>query len=273
MAGERLASTDVVREFGVPGDRGWAVRDETTGDIASGRKLTALVQFSARYVEEPVEGSTPAVAVTFPDGSTRRSDRSGMDEALSHAIGRPVTLWPRVPAGDLEHYRRTERFDEQEQRRQLALLPDDPMPDYAASPPEVHDILVDYVSPPGTYFDAVELSLVTSTSLASLGALAPDSVLDTRRFRQNLVVDTGAALSGFPEAGWVGSRVRIGDLVARVVMPISRCAMVTLPQADLPRDRSLMRTLVKATGMDLGVYLKVVEPGRVNEGDPIELLA
>jgi hypothetical protein len=45
-----------------------------------------------------------------------------------------------------------------------------------------------------------------------------------------------------------------------------------MPHAGLPRERSLLRTLVRETGMDFGVYLAIVEPGPVEVGDSVELL-
>ena len=42
--------------------------------------------------------------------------------------------------------------------------------------------------------------------------------------------------------------------------------------ADLPEDRSIMRTLVKQHHQELGAYANVVEPGTVRIGDRLELL-
>lgn len=273
MRGERRHDVEVIHKYGIPGDRGWAIRNERSGEIQGAKKIGDLVRFAARYLDEPVGDGTPAVAIELPDGRTVRSDDPSVNELLSQVLDRPVTLWPRQPDDQLEHYRRREALDEPEIRRQLALLPDDPLPDYSTyTSPERLAQLTEFVAPLGTYFDGYELHLVTSASLATLAASSPDSVLDVRRFRPNIVVTTSPDIGGYPEVGWCGRRLRIGGVVAHVARPMSRCSMVTLPQADLPRDRSLMRTLVRETAMDFGAALDVIEPGPIVDGDVVELI-
>lgn len=270
MRGDRVQSTPVTGRWGVPGDRGWVVRDEDAAEIRSAKKLPILLQFHARYLAEPRGASTPALELTFPGGTTMRSDHPDIHSALSDAVGRKVTLWSRRPADDDEHYRRG-RITEADVRAQLDLGPEDPLPDFATLPEELLVELADYATPRGTYFDALPLSLLTTTSLTSLQDTVPDAAIDPRRFRKNLIVDTGDAGSGFPEFDWVGRRLHIGEVVCEVVMPISRCVMVGLPQDDLPHDRGILRSLARNSGTDLGVYLRVVTPGTVHEGDMVSL--
>jgi len=273
MRGERLDSTDVVATYGIPGDRGWAVRDETVGEIRGAKKIGALVQLAARYIEEPSGASTPPVEIDLGDGTTVTSDDPAVAEVLSARLGRPVTLWPRRPAEDRDHYRRVELPDEDEFRRQLGLLPGEPTPDWSTmAPPEMMAELIEYVGPRGTYFDSFQLHVLTTTSIATLAAGTPGASMDIRRFRPNVVVDTGSEPRGFPEIDWCGRHLRIGTVVAEVIQPVSRCVMVTLPQDDLPVERRILRTLVRETKMDFGIGLTVVEPGHIAEGDPVELL-
>jgi MOSC domain-containing protein YiiM len=42
-------------------------------------------------------------------------------------------------------------------------------------------------------------------------------------------------------------------------------------QADLPRDPSVLRTIVREANQCLGVYASVIEAGNVGTGDPVEL--
>ncbi len=42
--------------------------------------------------------------------------------------------------------------------------------------------------------------------------------------------------------------------------------------ADLPKDPGIMRSLVKQTGGNLGVYAKIEAPATIRVGDAIELL-
>jgi len=272
MGGEALERAEVIPTYGIPGDRGWALRDEQAGEIRGAKKLHSLVQFQVRYLTEPAGDSAPPIEITFPDGRVTTSDDPQINELLSAELGKPVTLWSRQPADNLDHYRRVVVNDEAEYRAQLALLPDEPIPDYSAIPPEVTAQLYQYTSPPGTYFDAFSLSMITTASMDALGAASPGSVIGSRRFRQNIVAQTNAEISGFVDPTWVGRELRIGTMRATVLAPISRCVMVTLPQDDLPQDRSLMRTLVKHTGQDLGIYLTLTQPGTIRTGDAIELI-
>jgi hypothetical protein len=142
---------------------------------------------------------------------------------------------------------------------------DEPLPNIGAFPPD----LLQYESPPGTYFDAFPLLLVTDATLQRLAELAPGSRIDVRRFRPNLVVETGAG-PGFVEAGWLGARVRVGSALLEVTMACPRCVMITHGFADLPRDPGLMRAVVREADQCVGVYASVREPGHVREGDGVE---
>ncbi|HEY6120033.1 MAG TPA: MOSC N-terminal beta barrel domain-containing protein, partial [Pyrinomonadaceae bacterium] len=94
MAGETLEACSL-GPLGIPGDRGWALRDETTGEITNGKRIPALMQCSAKYMEGPSEDYIPPVEITFPDGSKLRSDDGDVNARLSEFFEREVTLWPR----------------------------------------------------------------------------------------------------------------------------------------------------------------------------------
>ena len=269
MAGERLAETSV-GERGLPGDRGWAVRDEERGGIRGAKKIPELMRCAARYLEPPTAARAGDVEMRLPDGSTVRSDAADAHERLSTVLGHRVTLWPLQPADQLDHYRRgapTHDDLEQELRATFALEPDEPLPDLSGLPPEIYE----FESPPGTYFDAFPLLLLTQSSLARLAELAPASRIDVRRFRPNFVLSVPGE-SGFAETAWPGKRLRIGGMVAEVTIDCMRCVMTTLPFDDLPKDPGIMRTLVREAKHCLGAYARVAEPGAVKVGDPIELL-
>jgi uncharacterized protein YcbX len=271
VRGEQIDCADVQADYGVPGDRGWAVREESVGEIRSAKKIPTLLQFAARYVDEPSGAATPTVEITLPDGTRVRSDEPDVHARLSAALERDVTLWPRVAPEDTAHYQRHESIDLDEMRRQYGLEPDEPLP-VSTSPPERNAHLRQYVSPFGTYFDAYELHLLSTTSINGLRARFPDAGVDVRRYRPNMLIDTGDASDDHPEFAWVGRRVRIGGLVIEVVRPMQRCSMIVHAQADLPRDRTVLRALVRETGHTLGVAAEVIEPGPVAVGDIVELL-
>lgn len=160
MLGETLAEARV-GELGIPGDRAWAIRDEQRGGIQGGKKLPGLMGCAARYLEPPGSGPAPAPEISLPDGARFLASDPDAAQRIGAAIGRELTLWPIVPAENLEHYRRSapDHPDlQQELRAIFGREPGEPLPDIGRLPPE---ILVN-ASPPGTYFDAFPLLLLSA---------------------------------------------------------------------------------------------------------------
>ena len=273
MAGERIESAEL-GALGIPGDRAWAVRDEKRGGIRGAKKIPLLMKCSARYRDASgtadIERTIPDISL--PDGTTIRADDSAAASRISAAVGTAVTLWPRRPAEDLDHYRRglPDHEDvETEWREVFGRQADEPLPDFSIFPPE----LFEYESPPGTYFDAFPLLLLTDASLRRLQELAPSSKVDLRRFRPNLLIATdGSGGAEFPEMEWAGRRLAVGDAILEVTVPCPRCVMITHPVDELPRDTSLMRTVVQKAAQNVGIYAKVEKPGIVRPNDTVRLL-
>ena len=257
MQGESLPGAAIATN-GIAGDRGWAVRDEKRGGIRGAKKIGGLMNLAARYRSEPsVDAPPPPIEIDLGDGQTVSSDGPDVNARLS---------------GALDHYRRgagdTDDLDA-ELRSIFSREPDEPLPDLSVFPTEIFE----FESPPGTYFDALPILVITRQSLASLAALAPDSRIDVRRFRPNIVID--AADDGdtpWPELGWMGRTVRVGPVELDVVAPCPRCVMITRAFADLPQDRGLMRTVVRDADQVLGVYATVRTPGNIQTGDAFTLI-
>ncbi len=266
MAGERLARC-AVGPLGVLGDRGWALRDEMAGEIRGAKKLGALMLCAARYLAEPTADTIPPAEMRLPDGTTVRTDDPTAAARLTELLGRRVTVWPRRPPTDREHYRRAAPDTPDmlaELREIFGRLEDEPLPDLSVFPPEI----MEFTSPLGTYFDAAPVHVLTTASLAALGG---GERFDVRRFRPNVLIETEAGARGLVEAAWVGREVRCGGAVMRVEMGTVRCVMTTLPQPGLPKDPSVLRAIVRDAGQNLGVYATVVAGGEVRTGDPVEL--
>ena len=265
MMGEPLDATQLTAR-GVVGDRSWATRDEVRRGIRGAKKIGALMQFAARYASEPVgDGAIADAIITLPDGREVRTDDPDVSAVLSKALDHEVTLWPLVdPEENLEHYRRGpwEADVMGELRGIFGRDSDSELPDLSGMPPEI----AEFESPPGTYFDAYPLLLVTEESLSTLARVAPLSRVDVRRFRPNIVVRTGSD-EPFPEQTWIRRRMDIGAAELEIVTPCPRCVMITRPFADLPEDRSLVKTVVREANHNVGVYARVARPGAVGAGD------
>jgi uncharacterized protein YcbX len=292
MAGQRL-DTCAVAMNGVLGDRGWAFRDEQRGEITTARKIPGLMRFAARYREEPAQGKISHVDITLPDGTVIGSDAADVDVRCGAALGREVTLWPLQPATNKAHYRRATpgaavlgklvRFSafrkmlkrlvpyvglEKELRADFGRLDGEALPDLSQFSAEV----LEYTSPPGTYFDAFPLHVVTTATLAAMARANPSATWDVRRFRPNFLIETSPGLDGLIEFEWVGRTLEIGEARIKCELPSVRCSMPTQPQADLPKDPSVLRTIVRDGNQNLGAYASVVANGRVAIGDPVELI-
>jgi uncharacterized protein YcbX len=142
---------------------------------------------------------------------------------------------------------------------------------------EVHESLSRHVGRPVhlaheervSHFDDGPIHFVTTASLRHVAAVHGAPV-DALRLRPNLVIDT--ELEGCPEQQWLGRRLALGpEVVLHVVAPMPRCVMLDLPQAHLPADRRLLRTVMQAYDGDLGVLADVVRPGNLSIGDTVAI--
>lgn len=293
MAGETLHETDVSLE-GVVGDRAYALRDEVEGELRSARRWPRLMQCSARYRSEPTRAHEPPAIIVLPDGSEVHTDDPAVSQQLSAWLGQPVKLFPRVPASDKAHYKRLatgaslatavagrssalKRFvsklstlgpSAQELRREFGRADDEPLPDMSHFPAEIFA----YTSPPGTYFDAYPIHVLTTASLDAMRALYPAGDWDARRFRANFVVETVPELSGLLEASWPGRTLRIGEVELLCIAPAPRCSMIAQAQPGVVKDPTILRTVVQKADQNFGIYATVKRAGRVASGDAVTLV-
>jgi uncharacterized protein len=122
-----------------------------------------------------------------------------------------------------------------------------------------------------SHFDEQPLHIVTSASLTWLSDLAPESDIDPRRVRPNLVIKV-AETAGRPEDAWVGRELHIGThLMIVVVGRAERCAMMNEAQEELPHSSDILRAVTEANDMFFGVLAQVRNPGRIRVGDDVFL--
>jgi uncharacterized protein YcbX len=252
MMGEELNATRIGNK-GIQGDRAFALADVATGKIASAKnpsKWPNLFAFKASFTE-PLNGaeSLPPARITFPDGSTVLTADGNISSRLSTALGKPVRFLSSASApGTLEEY----------------------WPDIDGL--ARRDVVTDEAMPPETFFDVGIIHIVTTATLSSLSAAYPGGQFETRRFRPNLVIDTGPDVKGYPEHGWVEKILSIGrEVKLKVTGDCGRCVMTTLAQADLPRDTGILKAAAKDNQARVGIYASVLQGGVVRMGDSVHL--
>ena len=269
MGGGRVPRASF-NEFGMIGDRAWAVREG--GQTRSAREIPALLQCAARFTAEPTEAAQSApLAIELPDGAEIDQDAA---ERLGGALGREVALAPLRPAADAAYFQRAAPAGEVDPAAQLAMLrqvfgleEDDPLPDLGGLPASLRE----FSTPPGTFVDCYPLHVITTASLRELAALGGGEDVDVRRFRPNLVIDMGEA-DGLVETGWPDRELRIGGIVAQVKTTTVRCSVPAHAQRGMERSRAVGRALIERTAQHFGAYAEITVSGEVAEGDPVELV-
>jgi uncharacterized protein YcbX len=94
MMGEELNHT-AVTERGLFGDRAYALVDSSDGKVATAknpRKWPHFFDFSATFIERADAAKMPSVRIALPDGTTVTSDQRDLNQILSKALNREVTL-------------------------------------------------------------------------------------------------------------------------------------------------------------------------------------
>ena len=254
MQGERCRSLELGPR-GLDGDRRYAIVDRRSGRTLSAKTVPELLFASARTVGD-------SVIVVLPDGRELGADDPVTSGALAEWLDRDCELV--ASKGSVGgSYDMT--FDPESDDAELVNIP-----------------IAD-----GTFFDLTPLHVLSTTSLSTMAAAHPDGDWDVRRFRPNVLVDTGAdaieALStlvapgtphpAFPEDGWVGATIRAGGAGGSfsVLMAAVRCAMPNRAQPGLDRDLEIYRAMDRLHGNHLGIYAVPVGDGLLRVGDELAL--
>ena len=262
MVGEQVPHVEL-SSLGIVGDRHWAIRDLERGGIRGAKKIGALMQCAAQRHGDDV-------VIKLPNGATVSSQDADVDAVLTQALGHTVSLEALPADNNLDHFRRGPGDSDdplQELRAIFGRTEDEPLPNFAAFPPEV----VEFESPPGTHYDCWPLMVMTTSAMDALRAALPNSVIDERRFRPSMMVETQE--TGHVEFSWKGKRAQVGSAVVEFLDPCPRCVMVTQAvNADIGPDRDILRHIVRDLDQNLGVYSRIVTPGVVRVGDTMTFL-
>ncbi len=251
MMGEELNSVAITTR-GVAGDRAYSIVDVETNKLVNAKhpqKWPEMFAYRARYTSPPISPEdVPPVFITLPNGEVIESTSGDTEQVLSTALHKRVRL----------------------------VRPDATDKGFEGFVPTVegvsdHDFVFDKISPPGTFFDIGLIHILTTSTINALRKISPDSRIESRRFRPNLVIHTDDE-EGFVENTWVGRTLRIGQVVLQVKQRTQRCVMTTLAQGDLPKDMSVLKAIYQNNEGTIGVYAEPVQIGTVRVNDTVELI-
>lgn len=262
MGGERLEAAEI-GPGGMVGDRQWALRDVDSGNLVAAKRPRVwgeILNFRAWYEGQTVTVEHPSV------GRLEMGDRRA-EEALSGLFGRRVVF---------------EQFVEPAQGSYKSDWPDiDGM--LLAGEKGIEFATNEGGSHTEGFVDSFPIHLTTTSGMATLRKEDSSLVVDDRRFRPTMVIDTGDT-HGFPENSWSGREVSIGTASFAVAFPTFRCVMATAAQGDLPRQLGILKTLARINGehinlkmgasgrgANFGVWADVATPGMVAVGQPVEI--
>lgn len=250
MMGEELNACDITSK-GVYGDRTYGVIDTETGKLANAKnpkKWPTMFQHRSSYVSPVnISNGLPPVQITLPNGEYIRSDDEQVHNRLSDSFNRDVTL--RTPSTD------TVEFE-------------------GYVPKEIEELedrgtVFSRESPTETFFDIAKIHIITTNTINALRKLIPESRIEPRRFRPNIIIDVPEK-EDFIEESWVDQTIYIGDEVSlKIIQPTKRCVMTTLAQGDLPNDINVLKTLVKENSGHFGVYAEIERYGHIKVGDHV----
>ncbi|HKD69758.1 MAG TPA: MOSC N-terminal beta barrel domain-containing protein [Candidatus Binataceae bacterium] len=240
MRGERLREMTVTAE-GALGDRVYALRELKYGAIMSAKLWPWMLEMRAAWSAEP-GASGAVVRVETPEGGVIQSDSPQSAEILSDLFKHPVRL---------------------ERTRQSPI-----------SPADIEAIQKgEAFLPQWKFYDEGPLHLLATGTLQHLSRLEGGAAdFDPRRFRPNILIDTGDDAAEFIEDRWlagvlqIGQTVQIGDM-----WPAIRCVMTTHPQETLRHDPAVLHTAAQYHQAYVGVFAGARVAGAIKVGDPVML--
>jgi uncharacterized protein YcbX len=123
-------------------------------------------------------------------------------------------------------------------------------------------------------FDDASVSVISLATISGIGDEAEVN-LDRRRFRANIVLETGDR-EPFFEDGWVGGTLVFGDREPRPAVIVTvrdvRCKMINLDPDTATQDKRVLKTVVRMNKNNAGVYGTVVQTGTIRVGDPVSFV-
>ena len=175
---------------------------------------------------------------------------SGLDEST----GEPLPTHVRTPAGTLVELRSAELRSEVAKRSGSG---------------------VELMKLKHGIFDEGPVSVISLATIAGISSEVGVG-LDRRRFRANIVLETGDR-EPFLEDEWVGGTLVFGNSEPRPAVRVTvrdvRCMMINLDPDTGAQDARVMKTVVRLNKNTAGVYGTVVQTGTIRVGEPVSLVS
>ncbi|MEH6445043.1 MAG: MOSC domain-containing protein [Oceanospirillaceae bacterium] len=118
-----------------------------------------------------------------------------------------------------------------------------------------------------SHFDDGAIHIITTSSLSLLHKLLPNSGIDSRRFRPNIVLDYQHL-----DQDLLGKTINIGGTILEITHKTERCRMITIDQPGIDNRPEILKSVSKSFGLDFGVYAKVISTGSISIGDTVEFV-
>src|SRR2546425_2215803 len=167
MMGEELNATEITQR-GLLGDRAYALIDSSDGKVATAknpRKWPCLFDFRATFVEPArAAAKVPPVRIALPDGTTVTSDQGNLNQILSKALNREVTL---------------------DTARRGAVNAEEYWPDMEGL--DHRETVTNFTLPEETFFDWAMVHLLTTATLDRLREMYPQGRFEVWRFPHGYV--------------------------------------------------------------------------------------
>jgi uncharacterized protein YcbX len=112
-------------------------------------------------------------------------------------------------------------------------------------------------------FDILPLLICTDGAVSMFGR-------DVRRLRPNIFI---AGVDGAGERRWPGATLRLPHAEVAIADLRGRCVMTTYDPNTGEQDPGVLRDIVRRFGGQLCLNAHVIRPGRVEEGDTVQLLS
>ena len=119
-------------------------------------------------------------------------------------------------------------------------------------------------------YDPNPVHILTNASLAHLAGLVGEAMVDPRRFRPTILIETDCQ-PGFVESNWIGHGIDAGTLSMAATEETKRCGMTLIAQPGIAENADILRSIVRQNRRNLGIYCSVTRAGRVSVGDTIVL--